>query len=214
MSSIRVSVRFRPENRAERDVKGSLKCVECLADGKSCVIGVLEKDSALFSQKRDRQEYTFDHVFDESSTQASVFDAVAADLVRDTLRGYNCTIFAYGQTGSGKTHTIVGEIDSPDGRGLVPRAIDEIFDTIDNTFAELFAVKVSFIEIYMEKIIDLLNPKSKPCTVRESAARGVFVEGATEWAIDTSAEAKQLLQVGANTSARACRRPRPSNSAA
>jgi kinesin family member 5 len=74
------------------------------------------------------------------------------------MDGYNGTIFCYGQTGSGKTHTMMGDMENEELKGLTPRIIEKIFDTIVNSSSDLeFTVKVSFMEIYMERIKDLMN---------------------------------------------------------
>jgi kinesin family protein 5 len=87
-----------------------------------------------------------------------VFDYSASSIVEDIMNGYNGTIFCYGQTGSGKTHTMMGDMESEALKGLTPRIVEKIFDTIVNSSSDLeFTVKVSFMEIYMERIKDLLN---------------------------------------------------------
>ena len=82
-------------------------------------------------------------------------------MINGIFEGFNGTIFAYGQTGSGKTHTMQGpDINDPVHKGLIPRMFDRIFDKIVEADEELeFTVKVSYMEIYMERIADLLNPK-------------------------------------------------------
>ena len=93
--------------------------------------------------------------------QTVVYDHVAKPLVSDVLEGYNCTIFAYGQTGSGKTYTMIGASDQDENKGIVPRVSEHIFSQISTQTAAddglEFEVKISYIEIYMERIRDLFR---------------------------------------------------------
>lgn len=91
-------------------------------------------------------------------TQAQVYDATAKNTVADVLQGFNGTIFAYGQTSSGKTHTMEGVLDDPNLQGMIPRIVNGIFNHIYDTEANVeFHIKVSYLEIYLEKIRDLLD---------------------------------------------------------
>ena len=75
--------------------------------------------------------FTFDAVYDTNSLQQTVYDEVAFPLVESMLSGYNCTIFAYGQTGCGKTHTMMGEPNTQEMRGIIPNCFAHIFGVID-----------------------------------------------------------------------------------
>jgi len=97
------------------------------------------------------------------------------------MEGFNGTVFAYGQTSSGKTHTMTGVIDDPNQRGLIPRMVKHIFEQIGSTTQEVeFSVKVSMIEIYMEKIRDLLNPVKTNLKVHEDKNKGIYIADVTE----------------------------------
>lgn len=117
------------------------------------------------------------------------------------MAGYNATIFAYGQTSSGKTYTMEGaSIDDPELRGIIPRTATEIFNNVFAADENIeFIVKVSYIEIYMERIRDLLDPyKSKVnLQVREDAQRGIFVEGMTEVCVTSDDELLSTMRDGA-----------------
>lgn len=93
-----------------------------------------------------------------NTRQQDVFEYGIKETVDDVLNGYNGTIFAYGQTGSGKTFTMMGaSIDDENLRGIIPRITEQIFDSIMASASNLeYLVKVSYMEIYMEKIRDLL----------------------------------------------------------
>ncbi|POM81261.1 Kinesin-like protein [Phytophthora palmivora] len=147
------------------------------------------------------QKFTFDHVFGEEDNQKTVFESVALPVVQDIMDGYNATIFAYGQTSSGKTYTMEGaNIDHPELQGIIPRTATEIFNNVMNADENMeFIVKVSYIEIYMERIRDLLDPyKSKVnLQVREDAQRGIFVEGMTEMCVTSDEELLAAMRAGA-----------------
>ncbi|CAG0906323.1 unnamed protein product [Cyprideis torosa] len=105
-----------------------------------------------------RISFTFDRVLNQHIQQEEAFEEVSA-LVQTALDGYKVCVFAYGQTGSGKTYTMEGDIDGPN-RGIIPRATEQIFDTIEELKARdwSYEVKVSIFEVYNEKFTDLINP--------------------------------------------------------
>ncbi|KAI9095922.1 kinesin-like protein KIF6 [Phlyctochytrium arcticum] len=116
------------------------------------------------NNQRDTYEFMFDKVFDLQTQQEEIFDAVAKPVVRDVLDGYNGTIFAYGQTGSGKTFTITGGSERYADRGIIPRAIQAIFQEKAKRVDHTYDISISYLEIYNEIGYDLLdnsrNPKS------------------------------------------------------
>ncbi|GBG29348.1 Kinesin-related protein 3 [Hondaea fermentalgiana] len=199
-TNVRVCCRFRPANKVE-EAQGAERAVSFGEDAASVTLheGIAKEDAT----------FTFDRVFQESSQQDEVYDYCAKPLVKDVLDGYNCTIFAYGQTGSGKTHTMMGPSggkmgpgnDGEDLRGVVPRIAEDIFDTMSGADADTeFMIKVSFVEIYMERIRDLLNPgaRNQNLRVRDVRGRGVVIEGAEEVYVSS---AKELLKVAAKGNA-------------
>uniref|UniRef100_A0A8C3HXP6 Kinesin-like protein n=1 Tax=Chrysemys picta bellii TaxID=8478 RepID=A0A8C3HXP6_CHRPI len=100
--------------------------------------------------------YVFDRVFPPNTTQEQVYHACAMQIVKDVLAGYNGTIFAYGQTSSGKTHTMEGKLHDPQLMGIIPRIARDIFNHIYAMDENLeFHIKVSYFEIYLDKIRDL-----------------------------------------------------------
>lgn len=126
--------------------------------------------------------FTFDRVFDPSTTQAQLYTAVVQPLVDKCLQGYNATIFAYGQTGSGKTHTILGPADSwmsynasgptESTAGVLPRALHALFQALENQVdpndpaAFTYSVTLQFLEVYGEDLRDLLAPRSATNTAK------------------------------------------------
>lgn len=103
--------------------------------------------------------FTYDAVYDWNSTQREVYDEGAFSLVESVLKGYNGTIFAYGQTGCGKTHTMIGDKNQKDLRGIIPNTFDHIFSYLDDSQnkQKKFLVRCSYLEIYNETIRDLLS---------------------------------------------------------
>ncbi|KAG2459320.1 KIF5C protein, partial [Polypterus senegalus] len=102
--------------------------------------------------------YVFDRVLPPNTAQDQVYNSCAKQIVKDVLGGYNGTIFAYGQTSSGKTHTMEGKLHDPQLMGIIPRIAHDIFDHIYSMDENLeFHIKVSYFEIYLDKIRDLLD---------------------------------------------------------
>lgn len=143
--------------------------------------------------------FAFDYVYDETSRQEEVYMNTAKELVASTLQGYNSTIFAYGQTGTGKTYTMEG-IDSLEHQGIIPRAVTDIFDYIlHQANAETkFLVRASYLQIYNETISDLLSPERTNLHIREDKARGIYVEGLSEWMVRSAKEIHGLIRRGAS----------------
>lgn len=95
--------------------------------------------------------FAFDHVYDQNTPQKHIYDNSAKAAVLSTLKGYNATIIAYGQTGTGKTYTMEGN-STPEGRGIIPRSIEDIFYFIENdtTARSKYLVRASYLQIYNE----------------------------------------------------------------
>ena len=140
----------------------------------------------------------FDHVFDSNSTQKEVYDLAAKPIIDSVLEGFNGTIFAYGQTSSGKTHTMQGpSIENIELQGVIPRMVRTVFNRIDAASDTIeFSVKVSMIEIYMEKIRDLMDPSKDNLKVHEEKGKGVYMADLTEQYITTEREVYQIMKQG------------------
>ncbi|KAI8052494.1 P-loop containing nucleoside triphosphate hydrolase protein [Syncephalis plumigaleata] len=130
--------------------------------------------------------------------QADIFEYSLRETVEDVLAGYNGTVFAYGQTGSGKTFTMMGaDIDNEELRGVIPRIAETIFTSILASPPHMeYTVKVSYMEIYMEKIRDLLNPSNDNLPVHEEKNRGVYVKGLLEVYVSSLEEVYEVLRRG------------------
>lgn len=116
----------------------------------------------MLQSKEAAGAFTFDRVFDMASRQADVFDYSIRPTVDDILNGYNGTVFAYGQTGAGKSYTMMGsDIDDEAGKGVIPRIVQQVFASILASPSNIeYTVRVSYMEIYMERIRDLLVPQN------------------------------------------------------
>ncbi|KAG2682991.1 hypothetical protein I3843_10G011500 [Carya illinoinensis] len=159
--------------------------------------------------------FTFDKVFGPSAQQRDLYDQAVIPIVNEVLEGFNCTIFAYGQTGTGKTYTMEGECkrskSGPNGElppeaGVIPRAVQQIFDTLEGQNAE-YSVKVTFLELYNEEITDLLAPEElsrvasedktkKQLPLMEDGKGGVLVRGLEEEIVTSASEIFTLLERG------------------
>lgn len=119
------------------------------------------------------------------------------------IDGYNGTVFAYGQTGSGKTFTMMGaDIESPELRGVIPRIVEQIFESIIASPSTMeYTVKVSYMEIYMERIRDLLQPQNDNLPIHEEKNRGVYVKGLLEVYVSSIPEVMEVMRRGGNSRA-------------
>ena len=141
--------------------------------------------------------FAFDAIFGPDSRQVDVFTEVAAPVVNGVLEGYNGTIFAYGQTGSGKSFTMEGVRSDPELSGLIPRMFDYLFDLISKADEEVeFTIKCSYLEIYMEKIMDLLDAKKTNLQVKEDKTKGLYIQDATEVYVSSTDEMMDVMNAG------------------
>ncbi|KAI9623511.1 hypothetical protein KEM48_009406 [Puccinia striiformis f. sp. tritici PST-130] len=146
----------------------------------------------------DAAGFTFDRVFPMDTKQVEVFEYGVKGIVEDVLGGYNGTVFAYGQTGSGKTFTMMGaDIDSGELKGVIPRITEHIFDSIMSSPHNIeYLVKVSYMEIYMEKIRDLLAPHNDNLPIHEDKSRGVYVKNLSDFYVGSAPEVYQIMRTG------------------
>lgn len=141
--------------------------------------------------------YLFDKVFKPNASQEKVYNEAAKSIVTDVLAGYNGTIFAYGQTSSGKTHTMEGVIGDSVKQGIIPRIVNDIFNHIYAMEENLeFHIKVSYYEIYMDKIRDLLDVSKVNLSVHEDKNRVPYVKGATERFVSSPEDVFEVIEEG------------------
>jgi len=202
MTSVKVAVRLRPFNERERGLKDAGHCISII-NGQS----VVTTDP---HGKGNDHKFSFDHAFDSSdkgtagfASQDAVFDSIGRDILDGTMAGYNGTVFAYGQTGSGKTYTMMGLSEPSEEKGVIPRLCEALFAEVKARSTEdpalRFEVQCAYMEIYNEKVFDLLDPaggRHKTLAVRESPHRGPFVVGLTEMAVDSFEAVGRLMAHG------------------
>ena len=160
--NIQVAVRCRPLNDKELKASSS-SVIECNEKRKEVI--AFDRNTHVANCKT----FTFDKVFGCESKQSDVYSQVVRPVVSEVIEGYNCTIFAYGQTGTGKTYTMEGyrsvesdtiSWDDDPEVGIIPRAVSQLYSTL-NSFSNCeYSIKVSFIELYNEELTDLLSDKS------------------------------------------------------
>lgn len=192
-TSITVAVRCRPFNELEKKGDSSL-AITCLPDSNSVKLSESHHGNHA---KKPEKKYNFDHVFGMYSRQDEIFESVGKPSVRETINGYNCTIFAYGPSGTGKTHTIEGDANDQEQWGMIPRAAKMIFDEMEAMKAD-FNLKVSYLEIYNEELGDLLNTGHTKQRLKlvEDLKRGVITQNLEEIPVENMAECMDLLHNG------------------
>lgn len=140
-----------------------------------------------------------------NSTQKDVFDIVGRSLISkyisqqfSVFQGINGTTFTYGQTASGKTYTCMGpESLADENRGLIPRVIEEVFRKIDESEGVIeFCLKVTLVEIYQQRVRDLLDTQKSDLKIRQNKAKGIYIQDATEKYVATAKEILSLIQEG------------------
>ncbi|XP_027745973.1 kinesin-1 heavy chain isoform X2 [Empidonax traillii] len=179
--NIKVMCRFRPLNESE------------VARGDKYIAKFQGEDTVVIASK----PYIFDRVFQSNTSQEQVYNDCAKKIVKDVLEGYNGTIFAYGQTSSGKTHTMEGKLHDPDGMGIIPRIVQDIFNYIYSMDENLeFHIKVSYFEIYLDKIRDLLDVSKTNLSVHEDKNRVPYVKGCTERFVCSPEEVMDTIDEG------------------
>jgi kinesin family protein 5 len=190
-SSLKVVCRVRPSI-------GNLS--SCEADAVSVLGNVVE---VVSDNKGTVGSYQFDTVLNAVATQKEVYESAAWDLVESVLDGYDGALLCYGQTGGGKTYTLEGNLDESPRAGILPRAAYHIFGVAAKDLTNV-VVTVSYVEIYLEKIQDLLAEKwtshaaSQNLNIRELDDRGPRVQGCREVRVTSPKELLKLARLGAS----------------
>ena len=191
--NIIVGCRFRPLNELEQNVPGSLK-IDFPEDTKSVVIN----HESAESKEPKEQCFAYDYVFPPSSEQKTVYECIALPIVEGVMQGFNGAVLAYGQTASGKTFTMAGpDIHDESLKGIIPRMVHTIFHDISKADADLeITVRISYFEIYLEKINDLIDAKKKDLKVLEDKVRGVFIPGISTYCVNSAEELLMYMKLG------------------
>ncbi|KAK9035945.1 hypothetical protein V6N11_077967 [Hibiscus sabdariffa] len=184
---VRVAVRLRPRNAEESIADADFAdCVELQPELKRL---------KLRKNNWESETYEFDEVLTEFASQKRVYEVVAKPVVESVLDGYNGTVMAYGQTGTGKTFTLgkLGEEDTS-ARGIMVRSMEEI---LANVSPEIDSVSVSYLQLYMETIQDLLDPANDNISIVEDPRTGdVSLPGATHVEIRDEQSFLEILKLG------------------
>ncbi|NWU47700.1 KIF4 protein, partial [Dromas ardeola] len=189
---VRVALRCRPLVPKEIS-EGCQMCLSFVPGEPQVVVG-------------NDKSFTYDYVFDPSVEQEEVFNTAVAPLVRGVFKGYNATVLAYGQTGSGKTYSMGGTYTAsqehePDV-GVIPRVIRLLFKEKDQRQDWEFVLKVSYLEIYNEDILDLLCPsreRSSQISIREDPKEGIKIVGLMERNVTCAQDTVSCLEQGNNS---------------
>uniref|UniRef100_A0A3Q3CQ15 Kinesin family member 13Bb n=1 Tax=Haplochromis burtoni TaxID=8153 RepID=A0A3Q3CQ15_HAPBU len=202
VSNVKVAVRVRPMNRREKDLK--TKCVVEI-DGNQTVLHPAVTSMNTTCVACFLQVFAYDYCFwsmddsqkDKFAGQDVVFQCLGESLLDNAFMGYNACIFAYGQTGSGKSYTMMGSSEQP---GLIPRLCSSLFSRTEKEAreGESFTVEVSYMEIYNEKVRDLLDPKGsrQALRVREHKVLGPYVDGLSRLAVTSYEDIESLMSEG------------------
>uniref|UniRef100_A0A8C3AG20 Kinesin family member 13B n=1 Tax=Cyclopterus lumpus TaxID=8103 RepID=A0A8C3AG20_CYCLU len=179
----------RPLLRPEKDL--NTKCIVEMENNQTILHpgGVFAYDYCFWSMDENDKE--------RFAGQEVVFQCLGESLLHNAFQGYNACIFAYGQTGSGKSYTMMGSGDQP---GLIPRLCSALFERTqkEQREEECFTVEVSYMEIYNEKVRDLLDPKGGKQTlrVREHKVLGPYVDGLSRLAVASYKDIESLMSEG------------------
>ena len=198
---IKVAVRVRPFSRRETDL--GAPCVLQMERNRTILLQLgTEKDN-----RKQPKSFTYDYCFNSLdpldcnfSSQEIVFNCLGRDILENAFAGYNACIFAYGQTGSGKSYTMMGS-QAQNQAGIIPRLCNNLFERIDqmSTVENQTKVEVSYMEIYNEKVYDLLDltsPSKSGLKVREHNVLGPYVDGLSQLAVTSFKQIEDLMVEG------------------
>ncbi|XP_040017439.2 kinesin-like protein KIF13B isoform X11 [Gasterosteus aculeatus] len=201
-ANVKVAVRVRPMNRREKDLQ--TKCVVEM-EGNQTVLHPATTNVSKGDARNQPKVFAYDHCFwsideaqkDKFAGQDVVFQCLGESLLDNAFLGYNACIVAYGQTGSGKSYTMMGSAEQP---GLIPRLCSSLFSrtVAEAREGECFTVEVSYMEIYNEKVRDLLDPKGhrQALRVREHKVMGPYVDGLARLAVSCYKDIESLMSEG------------------
>lgn len=205
MASVKVAVRVRPLNRREKDLEA--KFIIQMEKSKTTITNLKIPEGGSGDSGRERTKtFTYDFSFYSADTkspdyvsQEMVFKTLGTDVVKSAFEGYNACVFAYGQTGSGKSYTMMGNAGDS---GLIPRICEGLFSRISETTRwdeASFRTEVSYLEIYNERVRDLLRRKSSKTfnlRVREHPKEGPYVEDLSKHLVQNYGDVEELMEAG------------------
>ncbi|XP_026882431.2 kinesin-like protein KIF1A isoform X5 [Electrophorus electricus] len=195
-ASVKVAVRVRPFN--SRELGKESKCIIQMSGNTTTIINP--------KQPKENKSFNFDYSYWSHTSpedvnyacQKQVYKDIGEEMLLHAFEGYNVCIFAYGQTGAGKSYTMMGKQEK-DQQGIIPLLCEDLFTKInynnDNNMS--YSVEVSYMEIYCERVRDLLNPKNKGnLRVREHPLMGPYVEDLSKLAVTSYNDIQDLMDSG------------------
>ncbi|XP_047659229.1 kinesin-like protein KIF16B isoform X2 [Tachysurus fulvidraco] len=205
MASVRVAVRVRPMNQREKEL--SAQCIIEMEGNKTTITNLKIPDGVTGDSVRERTKtFTYDFSYDSGDrkgtgfvSQEKVFKDLGSDVLKAAFEGYNACIFAYGQTGSGKSYTMMGNQGDV---GLIPRICEGLFTRITGMTRRdeaSFRTEVSYLEIYNERVRDLLRrklAKTYNLRVREHPKDGPYVEDLSKHLVQNYSDVEELMEAG------------------
>ena len=188
--NVKVLCRFRPLNHEELKI-GDIINMKISEDNKNLSL-------SSSSEAGEPLKFNFDYIFPSNTKQQLVYSISAKPIVEAVLQGFNGTVFAYGQTSSGKTYTMTGpDLTDPDQMGVIPRMVSTVFDIISNSEPYIeYSVKVSYCEIYLERIKDLLDTSKTNLKIHEDKTRGVYIDDVTEKYVSSDNDVYEVMKFG------------------
>ncbi|XP_058858574.1 kinesin-like protein KIF1B isoform X18 [Acipenser ruthenus] len=196
-ASVKVAVRVRPFN--SREMANDSKCIIQMQGNTTTISNPKNPKEPLKTFSFDYSYWSHTTVEDPSfASQCKVFNDIGKEMLQHAFEGYNVCIFAYGQTGAGKSYTMMGKQEEGQ-EGIIPLLCEDLFEKInDNRKDEIsYSVEVSYMEIYCERVRDLLNPKNKGnLRVREHPLLGPYVEDLSKLAVTSYTDIADLMDAG------------------
>ncbi|XP_043429885.1 kinesin-like protein KIF17 isoform X3 [Prionailurus bengalensis] len=188
--SVKVVVRCRPMNQRERE----LNCQPVVTVDSARGQCFIQNPGAADEPPK---QFTFDGAYHMDHFTEQIYNEIAYPLVEGVTEGYNGTIFAYGQTGSGKSFTMQGLPDPSSQRGIIPRAFEHVFESVQCAENTKFLVRASYLEIYNEDVRDLLGAESKQkLELKEHPEKGVYVKGLSMHTVHNMAQCERIMEAG------------------
>ncbi|XP_015436636.1 PREDICTED: kinesin-like protein unc-104 isoform X3 [Dufourea novaeangliae] len=199
MSSVKVAVRVRPFNN--REISREAQCIIDMTGNTTSILNPKAPPGTKDAVKSFNYDYSYfsmDPHDTNYSSQVMVYKDIGEEMLEHAFEGYNVCIFAYGQTGAGKSYTMMGKQEEGQ-EGIIPQICKDLFRKISRNSNEClkYSVEVSYMEIYCERVRDLLNPKNKGnLRVREHPLLGPYVEDLSKLAVMSFQDIHDLIDEG------------------
>ncbi|XP_059963261.1 kinesin-like protein KIF1A isoform X17 [Mesoplodon densirostris] len=196
-ASVKVAVRVRPFN--SREMSRDSKCIIQMSGSTTTIVNPKQPKEMPKSFSFDYSYWSHTSPEDMNyASQKQVYRDIGEEMLQHAFEGYNVCIFAYGQTGAGKSYTMMGKQEK-DQQGIIPQLCEDLFSRINDTTNDnmSYSVEVSYMEIYCERVRDLLNPKNKGnLRVREHPLLGPYVEDLSKLAVTSYNDIQDLMDSG------------------